>query len=250
MVQIKVTASVLLAVAAIAPVVAVANGFGAGNLLVTREDNEIESPFSRNFDLEFEEREFEDDLFEREPRGGRFLKKAFSFGRKVGSSVSPPQTPSETREFNDDPFKREVEEELYGRGGRGKGFSMKAGGGSSGRMMKSGGGGRKAIGRARKALGRVASAGASETVSETREFDDDLLERGFEEELYARAGRSPSTRGSRPPVRPSSPSTRGTSPSPNEIKARISQIRAQIDAATSDYDREKLQERLAKLGRS
>ena len=31
------------------------------------------------------------------------------------------------------------------------------------------------------------------------------------------------------------------------IKARISQIKAQIDETTSDYDREKLQERLAKL---
>ena len=33
----------------------------------------------------------------------------------------------------------------------------------------------------------------------------------------------------------------------NEIKARVNQIRAQIEATTSDYDREKLQERLAKL---
>lgn len=32
-----------------------------------------------------------------------------------------------------------------------------------------------------------------------------------------------------------------------DIKARVEQIRAQIDEATSDYDREKLQERLAKL---
>ncbi|MGH6960913.1 MAG: TCP-1/cpn60 chaperonin family protein, partial [Dongiaceae bacterium] len=31
------------------------------------------------------------------------------------------------------------------------------------------------------------------------------------------------------------------------IEARIKEIRAQVDAATSDYDREKLQERLAKL---
>jgi chaperonin GroEL len=31
------------------------------------------------------------------------------------------------------------------------------------------------------------------------------------------------------------------------IEARISQIKAQIDGTTSDYDREKLQERLAKL---
>ncbi len=31
------------------------------------------------------------------------------------------------------------------------------------------------------------------------------------------------------------------------IEARVKQIRAQIDETTSDYDREKLQERLAKL---
>ncbi|HOG01086.1 MAG: 60 kDa chaperonin [Firmicutes bacterium ADurb.Bin248] len=34
---------------------------------------------------------------------------------------------------------------------------------------------------------------------------------------------------------------------PSEIKARISSIRAQIEETTSDYDKEKLQERLAKL---
>lgn len=34
---------------------------------------------------------------------------------------------------------------------------------------------------------------------------------------------------------------------PDEIKARIKQINAQIEITTSDYDREKLQERLAKL---
>jgi chaperonin GroEL len=33
----------------------------------------------------------------------------------------------------------------------------------------------------------------------------------------------------------------------NAISARVSQIKAQIEATTSDYDREKLQERLAKL---
>ena len=32
-----------------------------------------------------------------------------------------------------------------------------------------------------------------------------------------------------------------------DIEGRVNQIRAQIDEATSDYDREKLQERLAKL---
>ncbi len=35
--------------------------------------------------------------------------------------------------------------------------------------------------------------------------------------------------------------------SSEEIKGRIDQIRAEVDASTSDYDREKLQERLAKL---
>src|SRR5476649_2499885 len=34
---------------------------------------------------------------------------------------------------------------------------------------------------------------------------------------------------------------------PNTIKARVSEIRAQVENTTSDYDREKLQERLAKL---
>ena len=34
---------------------------------------------------------------------------------------------------------------------------------------------------------------------------------------------------------------------PEDIKARVQQIRRQIDEATSDYDKEKLQERLAKL---
>jgi chaperonin GroEL len=35
--------------------------------------------------------------------------------------------------------------------------------------------------------------------------------------------------------------------SPDQIKARMNQIKAQIEETTSDYDREKLQERLAKL---
>ena len=33
----------------------------------------------------------------------------------------------------------------------------------------------------------------------------------------------------------------------DDIKARVAQIRAQIEATTSDFDREKLQERLAKM---
>lgn len=39
----------------------------------------------------------------------------------------------------------------------------------------------------------------------------------------------------------------GGAGNPDEIKARVSQIRAQIETTTSDFDREKLQERLAKL---
>jgi chaperonin GroEL len=35
--------------------------------------------------------------------------------------------------------------------------------------------------------------------------------------------------------------------SPDEIKGRMTQIKAQVEETTSDYDREKLQERLAKL---
>src|SRR5207249_2513568 len=35
--------------------------------------------------------------------------------------------------------------------------------------------------------------------------------------------------------------------SPDQIKARMTQIKAQIEDTTSDYDKEKLQERLAKL---
>ena len=35
--------------------------------------------------------------------------------------------------------------------------------------------------------------------------------------------------------------------SSSEIEARVGQIRAQIEEATSDYDREKMQERVAKL---
>src|SRR5258706_12163340 len=34
---------------------------------------------------------------------------------------------------------------------------------------------------------------------------------------------------------------------PNGIQSRVKQIRAQIEEATSDYDKEKLQERVAKL---
>jgi len=223
MVQMKLTASVLLAAAAIAPVLA--NGLEAENSLLTREDNEFESSFARDFDLDIEEREFEDDLFEREPGRGKFLKKAFKFGlkgAKAGSSlpsVTPPETPSETREFNDDVFEREFDEELYerariGRGGKGllmKAASgrkgMKAGGGRKGRMMKVGGGkGRmmkagkgkgamKAFGKGNKALGKISQSIPSAPAEsqpphgaepEAREFNDDILEREFDEELSER----------------------------------------------------------------
>ena len=33
------------------------------------------------------------------------------------------------------------------------------------------------------------------------------------------------------------------------MKSRVGQIRAQIEEATSDYDKEKMQERVAKAGR-
>ena len=39
----------------------------------------------------------------------------------------------------------------------------------------------------------------------------------------------------------------GGAGSEDDIKARVGEIRTQIDNTTSDYDREKLQERLAKL---
>src|SRR6202043_3096611 len=35
-----------------------------------------------------------------------------------------------------------------------------------------------------------------------------------------------------------------------EIEARVAQIKQQIEETTSDYDKEKLQERLAKIGRA
>jgi len=161
----KVTAFLLLAAAAIAPVVA--SGFEAEDSLAIRWDDEFESSFDRDFDLELEEREFEDDLFKREAEGSRFLKKAFGFGRKVGSSISPPQTPSETREL-------------------------------------------------------------------------------FEEEIYARGGThhsGSSTHGSGSRSRSNSLSTADK----NALNARISKMQKEMDMATSDYDREKLHERLAKL---
>jgi len=149
MVQMKVTASILLAAAVIAPVVAY--GFEAEDSLATRENNEFEGAFARDFDLELEERELDDNLLERE-------------------------------------FNEELVERARG-GGGGRSFS-------GGRIMKFGGG--RGI---RKGLGRVASA-ASETLSETREINDDILEREDEDELMVRSiwdqllgGSRPSTHG-------------------------------------------------------
>jgi len=53
--------------------------------------------------------------------------------------------------------------------------------------------------------------------------------------------------------RSASPSTRTTPPSwtepakASDIEGRVKEIRSQIEKTTSDYDKEKLQERLAKL---
>ena len=71
------------------------------------------------------------------------------------------------------------------------------------------------------------------------------------EELGLRAqGRHRRHAGS-PPVRSrwtrTTPSSSRALAIPHEIKARVASIRTQIEETTSDYDREKLQERLAKL---
>ena len=66
-----------------------------------------------------------------------------------------------------------------------------------------------------------------------------------------RAGRaSPSPTSARPRRSPSTTTTRRSSKAPaasTAIQGRIEQIRSEIETTTSDYDREKLQERLAKL---
>jgi len=162
MLQMKVTVSVLLVAAAIAPVVA--NDFEAEASLVTRDDNELASYFERDFDLELKEREFHDDLFEREPFGGKFMKKAFRMGRK---HVTPPETPNEPREFDDDIFEREFEEKLYGRAGGG------------------GGGGHRARPNRRefeeKLYGRAGGGGGGGHRARP-------MRREFEDKLYGRAG--------------------------------------------------------------
>jgi hypothetical protein len=200
----KVTAaSVLIAAAAIVPVIA--NGFEAGaeDSLVIREDNEFENFVARDFDLELEEREFEDDLFEREPGRGKFLKKAFKFGGKAAktgsalSSVTPPQTPSETREFIDDLLERE---EFYERAGgagpstRGAGPSTRGAGPSTrgaGPSTRGAGPSTRGAGPSTRGAGpSTRGAGPSTRGTGPRkrsnEFDDDLLEREFDEELSER----------------------------------------------------------------
>jgi len=99
----KLTASILLAAAVIAPVVAY--GLETEDSLVTREDNEFGSSFARDFDLELEEREFDDNLFEREPRGG--------FGGHASSQSKP------NKRSSDDLERREFDEELFEREPRG-----------------------------------------------------------------------------------------------------------------------------------
>jgi len=264
MVQMKVAASVLLAAAAIVPVV---NSFEVyKSLVISPEDNEFESSFVRDFDIELEEREIDDDIVEREPFGRKFISKAFRKGRKgagsIGSSVTLPHfgTPTEIREFDDDlrVIERESEEEprRHARGfGGGRGFSMKSGGGRRGRMVRPG------------------SAPFSSPI-DTREFNDDLLERGFEDERYGRERLRGSAPVSAVPVSPhvTGPSTRGsgTCTSPRKCttdylheRARgeggrglmmtrrsgggIESIRKMVEKTESDYDREKLQERLPKL---
>jgi len=150
MVQIKVTASILIAAAAIVPVIA--NGFEAEDSLVLREDSQLDSSFARELDLELEEREFEDDLVEREPlRGLNFIRKAQKYVGSVESSITPPQTPSETREFNDDLLEREFDEELS----------------------------------EREVDEELSGREFDEELSE-REFDEELSEREFDEELSER----------------------------------------------------------------
>jgi len=176
MVQFKVTASLLLAAAAIVP--AVAYPVKAEDSVVTREENEIASSFARSFDLELVEREFDEELYEREPypafpklnkmasnagggrkglkglKGIRELTDEELYGRAIRSSKSVSgSAPHYVRELTKDVLDREFDEELYG--------------------------------RARGGAKQIAAAKSSKGA---REFNDDLLDRGFDEELYGRAG--------------------------------------------------------------
>ena len=67
---------------------------------------------------------------------------------------------------------------------------------------------------------------------------------------WASSSRTPSSRSWVAPARSSStktPPRSSTAPATRPIKARIKQIKAEIESTDSDFDREKLQERLAKL---
>jgi len=179
MVQMKITASVLIAAAAIAP--AVAYGFEAEDSLVTRDDNEFASAYGRGLDLDLEEREFDEELYEREPFRGmvavRGAVRKFRGGSRHRHGGSAPSTPTETqserREFDDELLEREFDEELYEREPfRGMGAVR--------------GAVRKFRGGSRHRQGGSAPTTSTEPQSERREFDDDLLEREFDEELYER----------------------------------------------------------------
>jgi len=179
MVQMKITASVLIAAAAIAP--AVAYGFEAEDSLVTRDDNEFASAYGRGLDLDLEEREFDEELYEREPFRGmgavRGAVRKFRGGSRHRHGGSAPSTPTETqserREFDDELLEREFDEELYEREPfRGMGAVR--------------GAVRKFRGGSRHRQGGSAPTTPTEPQSERREFDDELLEREFDEELYER----------------------------------------------------------------
>jgi len=168
MVQMKITASVLIAAAAIAP--AVAYGFEAEDSLVTRDDNEFASAYGRGLDLDLNEREFDEELYEREPFRGmgavRGAVRKFRGGSRHRQGGSAPSTPteSERREFNEELYEREPF--------RGMGAVR--------------GAVRKFRGGSRHRQGGSAPSTPTESQSERREFDDDLLEREFDEELYQR----------------------------------------------------------------
>jgi hypothetical protein len=175
----KITASILIAAAAIAP--AVAYGFEGEDSLVTRDDNEFASAYGRGLDLDLDEREFDEELYEREPWGRgivRGARKMFRGGSRQRNGVSAPSTPtpetqSERREFDDDLLEREFEEELYERELWGRG------------MVR---GAKKMFRGERRPRPSVSSSNTPtfETQSGRREFDDELMEREFNDELMER----------------------------------------------------------------
>jgi hypothetical protein len=174
----KVTASVLIAAAAIAP--ALAYGFEAEDSLVTRDDNEFASAYGRGLELDLNEREFDEELYQREPFRGMGRNRFRGGNRHHHHGESAPSTPTsegqnERREYNDDLFEREFDEELYQREPfRGKG------------MFRGARNGLRSGNRHHHHSESAPSTPSSETQNERREFDDDLLEREFDEELYQR----------------------------------------------------------------